>query len=351
MFTTGSKLLIGAAVWPRSAPFVYGVTEGGALGTVGLSFAAAALFGLAGVTWHPRRRRLVDGHRRAPPSPPPPRRRRAPACGRSSPPLGGVLVAVGLVTYPVVFIFGIIALLAATAEWMVQAWSERASADAGFNADVRTRIAHPLEFPVLAAIGVGIIVYSFSRIMLFLSKTGGPVVFAVIATLVLVAGFILAFRPTLRSGAVATVAVIAALGLVDRRRRRRPRGRARTAPARDHRRPRRARASATRPTRPRPTRTPRRPWRPRPTSPPSHPPRTARSSPTTPASTGDQDDRRRHPRQPDQRPASATKRRGAPLVLDPGTRPRSTSPASDRRHARCRTSSARPSSRTAAASC
>ena len=106
-----------------------------------------------------------------------------------------VLVVVGIVTYPVVFIFGLIAAaLAATAEWMVQAWSERASADAGFNEGVGNPTANPLEFPVLAAVGFAIIVYSFSRIMLFLSKTGGVVAFAGIAVLVLAAGFVIAFR-------------------------------------------------------------------------------------------------------------------------------------------------------------
>ena len=64
---------------------------------------------------------------------------------------GGVVV--GIVSYPVVFIFGIIALIASAAEWMVQAWSERASADGEFNAVVRARISHPLEFPVLAFVG------------------------------------------------------------------------------------------------------------------------------------------------------------------------------------------------------
>jgi hypothetical protein len=121
---------------------------------------------------------------------------------------------VGIITYPVVFIFGLIALLAATAEWMVQAWSERASADAGFNEVVRTRIAHPLEFPVLAAVGFAIIVYSFSRIMLFLSKTGGVVAFGLIAVVLLAGGFVIAFRPSLRAGAIGAVAAIAALGLI-----------------------------------------------------------------------------------------------------------------------------------------
>ena len=97
---------------------------------------------------------------------------------------------------------------------MVQAWSERASADVAFNAGVRDRIAHPLEFPILGAIGVGIIIYSFSRIMLFLSKTSSVAVFAVIAATILVVGFIVAFRPSLRGGAVAAVAVIASVGLI-----------------------------------------------------------------------------------------------------------------------------------------
>jgi len=214
MFKTGARFLVGAAVLATIAAIVYGVAQSGSLGTTGLVFAACALAGLATVNIWTRDADVSAMDEAA--------RTRSPAA--TAPPgpsiwpvvagVGGVLLVVGLVTYPVVFIFGLIALLATTAEWMVQAWSERASADAGFNAGVRTRLAHPLEFPVLAAIGFGIIVYSFSRIMLFLSKTGGVAAFALIALLVLVAGFVIAFRPSLRNGAIAGVAVIAAVGLI-----------------------------------------------------------------------------------------------------------------------------------------
>ena len=113
--------------------------------------------------------------------------------------LGGVLVVVGLVTYPLVFIFGIIVLLAATVEWMVQAWSERASADSSYNAAVRGRIAHPLEFPVLAAVGVGdhrLLVQPDHAVPVEDGRAGrvrrhrraDPVV-----------GFLVAFRPSIRS--------------------------------------------------------------------------------------------------------------------------------------------------------
>ena len=37
MFTTGSKFLIGASVVAVVATVVYGVTQGGALGTIGLT--------------------------------------------------------------------------------------------------------------------------------------------------------------------------------------------------------------------------------------------------------------------------------------------------------------------------
>ena len=88
------------------------------------------------------------------------------------------------------------------------------SADLQHNAEVRGRIAHPLELPLLALVGVAIIVYSFSRIMLWLSKTSGPALFGIIGALVLLVGFIVAFRPSIRNGVIGVVCSIAAIGLV-----------------------------------------------------------------------------------------------------------------------------------------
>ena len=109
---------------------------------------------------------------------------------------------------------GIVLLLAAAVEWMVQGWSERASADPAYNAGLRKRMLHPLEFPVLAAVGLAAIIYSFSRIMLWIDKSGGPVVFIVAGALVLFGGFVFASKPSLKKGVVAGVCAIAALGLV-----------------------------------------------------------------------------------------------------------------------------------------
>ena len=214
MFTTGSKLLFGGGTVAAVGAVLYGVLVAGALGTVGLTFAAAVLWLLGGISAVTRDANAssmdVDALHYTAAAAPAPSASMWPAVGA----LGVVLLAVGLVTYQVVVVFGLIALVAAGAEWMVQAWSERVSDDAGRNAGIRGRLAHPLEFPVLAAVGVAVLVYSFSRIMLVLSKTGGPVAFGLIALAVLVAGFIVAVKPTLKTGMIGAVAAVGALGLV-----------------------------------------------------------------------------------------------------------------------------------------
>ena len=122
---------------------------------------------------HPGRRRLGDGHRRPPTSPPPPTAPRAePLAGIGA--LGAVLVVDRAGHLP-----GRVRVRhrrPARRHHRVdgQAWSERASGDDAFNSDIRQRFAHPAEFPLLAALAFGVIVYSFSRIMLFALQGGRP---------------------------------------------------------------------------------------------------------------------------------------------------------------------------------
>jgi hypothetical protein len=128
--------------------------------------------------------------------------------------LGAAVLTVGLVTYQAVFIVGVVLLLAAGAEWTAEAWAERASADASYNAAVRSRIANPLEFPLAAAIGIGIIVFAFSRIMLWLSKTNTVIAFAVLGIIILTVAFFLAYRPGLKSRAAFGAIAVGVLALV-----------------------------------------------------------------------------------------------------------------------------------------
>ena len=123
-------------------------------------------------------------------------------------------IAIGAVSKPIVFKAGVVLLLAAAVEWMVQGWSERASADPAYNANLRKRMLHPLEFPVLAAAGLAVVIYSFSRIMLWIDASGGPIVFVIAGALVLFGGFVFASKPGLKKGVVAGVCAIAALGII-----------------------------------------------------------------------------------------------------------------------------------------
>jgi hypothetical protein len=128
--------------------------------------------------------------------------------------LGAVVILLGTITTPIVFILGIVVVLAAIVEWVIQAWSERASGDATYNDQVRKRILNPLEYPVLATVGLGVIIFSFSRVMLAIDKSAGAVGFIVVATLVLLAGILFSVRPNMKRSLVTGICVIGALGLV-----------------------------------------------------------------------------------------------------------------------------------------
>ena len=75
--------------------------------------------------------------------------------------IGTVFVVLGLVTSSIVLFGGIVVLLAALSEWMVQAWSERASVDPSYNTSARKRVLNPIECPIIAAVGLGIVVFMF----------------------------------------------------------------------------------------------------------------------------------------------------------------------------------------------
>jgi hypothetical protein len=97
---------------------------------------------------------------------------------------------------------------------MIQGWSERASSDAAYNAGVRKRLLHPLEFPILAAVGAAVFIYSFSRVMLHISKDAGRWVFIVVGAVITAAGFVLAAKRGMSKGTAGGIVAVGALALV-----------------------------------------------------------------------------------------------------------------------------------------
>lgn len=207
MFKVGSKLFLGLTGFSALTLVAYLIfVERLALGGVALSMVFATLVGLSAVVII-----VNDGDNEVQP-------RDASLVRASMWPLvtvaGVVLLILGLVVAQVYFIFGIVVVLAALAEWLVQAWSESASDDAAHNDSARRRLLHPIEFPVIATLGLGVIIFAFSRIMLAISKSAGAVAFMVLSSLVLLVGAIFALRPALKSAIVSGICVVGAVGIV-----------------------------------------------------------------------------------------------------------------------------------------
>jgi len=207
MFKVGSKLFLGLTGFSALTLVAYLIfVERLALGGVALSMVFATLVGLSAVVII-----VNDGDNEVQP-------RDASLVRASMWPLitvaGVVLLILGLVVAQVYFIFGIVVVLAALTEWLVQAWSESASDDAAHNDSARRRLLHPIEFPVIATLGLGVIIFAFSRIMLAISKSAGAVAFMVLSSLVLLVGAIFALRPALKAAIVSGICVVGAVGIV-----------------------------------------------------------------------------------------------------------------------------------------
>lgn len=209
MFTTGSKYFFGLTGLSLAGVLVYALfinpQDLGSVALLGSLVGFATLGGFALFTRDNDATEVAQAAEAASPAP-----------GRSMWPmvfaLGLALVLVGVSTVPVVFILGVGVLVAGCVEWAVQNWADRASAEGSFNEMVRHRIIGGLEYPGLAALVAGVIVYLFSRIMLTASKSGAAVIFIVVAAVVLFLGFVFAFKPSTRGkvmGLVVTLGVAA----------------------------------------------------------------------------------------------------------------------------------------------
>ena len=215
MFTTGSKILIGSSVVAAIAAIAYNVTQTNAMqATVGLVTAALALSFLAGVNVWARDSNIssMDAHAVATAE----ATQEAP--GASVWPLvfafGLTTVLFGLVTQQSIFTIGVVIALAGGAQWTVQAWADRASVDSAINTNVRSRLANPLEYPLLGAVAVGGIAFSLSRMMLWLSVTNTVIAFVVVATLIASIAFFFAYRPSVKTGAIGGVLAVGAIAIV-----------------------------------------------------------------------------------------------------------------------------------------
>jgi amino acid transporter len=93
----------------------------------------------------------------------------------------------------------------------VQGWAEGISADPAANQDLRNRLMFPLEIPVTAALVVGFVVISFSRVLLALPKNASTVVAIIVAASILGVSTLIASKPRLSSSVISAVIAIGVL--------------------------------------------------------------------------------------------------------------------------------------------
>lgn len=127
---------------------------------------------------------------------------------------GVALVVVGLVSSPVLFVIGLVALGVVLVEWTVQTWADHATGDPGTNRQIRNRLMNPIEFPAAGLLAIGVVVAAFSRLFLALSADAAVWVGISIAGVIIAAGFFFASRPRISANVVVGVLLLAALVVI-----------------------------------------------------------------------------------------------------------------------------------------
>jgi hypothetical protein len=214
MITTGSKLLYGLGTLSIVAGIVWFIAnDGGSIGVVALASLATALIFLGAIASFIRDGHVLSTETAAHATAPAARR----TVGRSWWPLGTALsfgfMIVGLVSSPGIFKVGIALVFAMLGEWMVSNWADRASSNAAYNEKVRSWVIHPLEIPIAASLILAVVVLSFSRIMLSLSKEAGPIVFGIAGALILFVGAMFAIKRGTSRTLIGAVCGIVLVGL------------------------------------------------------------------------------------------------------------------------------------------
>ncbi len=93
-------------------------------------------------------------------------------------------VIIGLAVSQAFFILGLAVLAAAGLNWVVLAWSDRATGDPEVNEVIRRRVLGPVEIPMMACLVIAVIAVGFSRVFLATSANGAVVAGAVVAIIV-----------------------------------------------------------------------------------------------------------------------------------------------------------------------
>lgn len=121
---------------------------------------------------------------------------------------------VGLAVHASIFVIGLLLMFAATFEWMMSAWADRATGDPRANKELRDRIMKPVEVPVLAAVGIAAVVLAMSRIFLTVSKEWATWLAIIISAVIFAVAVAFALVEKVNRNVVAAVLSVGAIALL-----------------------------------------------------------------------------------------------------------------------------------------
>ena len=212
MFSLGSKTFFGFSLvtFAVGSVYLFATNDLAGLTLLGVACAVSALLGVAGVaaTGAGDRMTSLVGHddpraNRAP------RASIAPALVAASAGVAVLGAAYGIVAY----VAAVVVAVTAGLVWFITAWREHPSYTAQATPRVSDRLSLPLGLPVVVLALIAVIVISFSRILLAVSKNGATTIALVAAVVILGAGVAAALRPTIDRRLVAVLGAVAAIAV------------------------------------------------------------------------------------------------------------------------------------------
>lgn len=126
--------------------------------------------------------------------------------------VGATIVGAAMST--TLFVIGLGGLAIVMVEWTVRAWSERATGDPATNKAVRDRFMYPIEVPVAATLGIALVIFSMSRILLAISKLGAVFMIIFVASAIFGVAVLLANRPDLKRSMMVTALLVGGVLLI-----------------------------------------------------------------------------------------------------------------------------------------
>ena len=128
--------------------------------------------------------------------------------------VGAAVAMVGLAGKNALLWLGVGIVGAVFAEWMVQGWAERATADPEYNRSLRHRIMQPFEIPAIGLLVIGGFLLSLSRVLLAVNEGASRIVAIAVAAAILGVAFLIAYRPKIGSSVLAALLALGAVALL-----------------------------------------------------------------------------------------------------------------------------------------